>query len=91
MYSGTLQICIQLRPLLSTQFPQLSPGHFQLNAYFHRKLLPANNLITLTIKIGHYTFPRLTSQPLLIHHAKSTWLRKPNISITSLSLIYTFM
>lgn len=69
----------------------LSPGHFQLNAYFHRKLLPANNLIILTIKIGHYTFPRLTSRPLLIHHAKSTWLRKPNISIISLSLIYTFM
>lgn len=41
--------------------------HFQLNAHFHHKLLSANNLIILTIKTDHHTFPLLNSQLLLIH------------------------
>lgn len=92
MYSETLQTYIQLRPLISTPFPQLLPiGHFQLNVHFHHKLLSANNLIILAIKIGHHIFPLLTSQRLLIHHAKSSWLGKLTVSIISLSLIYKLM
>lgn len=64
-----------------------SIGHFQLHVHFHHKLLSANNLIFLTIKIGHHTFPLLTFQLLLIHHAKSSWLGKLNVSIISLSYL----
>ena len=47
MYSAQTSYFNSISTILSTG----------LNVYFHQKLLPANTLIILTIKIGHYTFP----------------------------------
>lgn len=61
---------------------------FPIKCLLSQQTAFANNLIILAIKIGHHTFPLLSSQLLLIHHAKSSWLGKLNVSIIFLTLIY---